>query len=383
MTRKLLTIILSVAAFWLLATVSAPIALSQDLGPLFPPAEFAPRQSVVVPQTPAERIFLPAPGPAPLPTPVEAQKVPILGDPAHGDLQGREFAETHWLVSVRHCQQCRQYSQCCDLDFFRADWSCCTSRVTQQQFVGGLQPGVPVCIVVHGSYVTRETVKEDCERTFHWLRGAAPHLPLHVIFFTWPSEGPFAFDAGNALTSPVPSVDVAVLGRRAEMNGARLARLVNIIPAENPVSLVGHSHGARTVSSALHLLGGGRLQDLAVPRGAPHRIRTVLAAAAIDHDWLTPRERYGSALCSTECLLNMKTRHDWALWFYPLRRPFSSRSLGRVGFTSRDLQLLNGRDTQIAEVDVSDLIGIGHTWPYYYNRPEIAAAMVPYVYFSQ
>ncbi len=381
MIRKLVTIILSVTVLWLLATISAPVSLGQDFGPLFPPSQQVPaRQPRILPSAPSDRIYLPAPESSP--TPVEVQKVPS-SDPAHGDIVGSECPETHWLVSVRHCEQCRQCARCCDLDFFRADWQCCTSRSTQAEFSTGLRPGVPVCIVVHGSYVTRETVKEDCERTFHWLRDAAPHLPLHVVFFTWPSEGPFSLDAGNALTSPVPGLDVAILGRRAEMNGARLARLINVIPKENPISLVGHSHGARVVASALHLLGGGQLQDIAVPRSEPHRLRTVLAAAAIDHDWLNSRQRYGQAMCSTECLLNMQTRHDWALWFYPLRRPFSSRSLGRVGFTGRDLQALGGRESRVAQVDVSDFIGTGHIWPHYYNSPEIARAMLPYVYFAE
>ena len=366
MTRKLLTIVLSVTVLWLLATVSAPVSVGQDLVPLFPPSELlTPHRNVV-----------------PKPTPIEALKIPVLGDPAHGEPR-LDCQESHWLVSVRNCKQhCRRCAQCCDLDFFHANRDCCTNRVSQADFRRGLRPGVPVCIVVHGSYVTGQTVKEDCKLTFHWLRQAAPHLPLHIIFFTWPSEGPFAFDAGNALTSPVPGIDVAILGRRAEMNGTRLARLMNIIPAENPISLIGHSHGARIVASALHLTAGGSLQDLSVPRGDGHRIRAILAAAAIDHDWLTPERRYGRALGATESVINLKSRMDWALWFYPLRRPFSGDSLGRRGFTEHDLRQLGKRRTQISEVDVTRLVGVGHIWPHFYSRPEIAETILPFVYFT-
>lgn len=365
MLRSVIAVVLSVVAVILLATISLPIAAGQDVGPLFPPLQVPANPAIVAPAYEEPRSLVPV----------------VVPDPAHANAG---FREDHWLVSTRHCKKmCRRCAACCSLDYFRADWDCCTTRISQPDFTAGLRPGVPVCIVVHGSYVTAESVKEDCRRTFEWLRCAAPDRALHVVFFTWPSEGIFTVDPGNAITSVVPGVDVAILGRRAETNGIRLAQLVNAIPSENPVCLIGHSHGARTVSAALHLLGGGDVQDVALRPGPTHRIRTVLAAAAIDHDWLRPTERYGKALCTTECLINLRTRKDWALWFYPLRKPFSPASLGRKGFTSRDLQKLGEHATQVAELDVTEYVGVGHIWPNYYDRPEIATAIAPVVYFAE
>ena len=111
-------------------------------------------------------------------------------------------------------------------------------------------------------------------------------------------------------------------------------------------------------------------------------IRAVLAAAAIDHHWLNPGERYGLALCRTECLLNLRSRRDPALALYPLRKPFGHRSLGRLGFKASDRHRLGGLSARAAELDVTRCIGSDHKWPHYYRRPELADAIVPYVYFA-
>lgn len=363
MIRHLLALFLAVTVLFLLATISTPIAVGQETGPLF----LTPGTSVRPLENPI-RLMMPAPASA--------------ADPAHHGF-GDVDLEPHWIVSIRHCRSnCRRCPQCCELDYF-SDKANGIQRIPQSEFVSSLLPGVPVCIVVHGSYVTGDTVREDSLNTFHWLRQAAPQRPLHVVFFTWASEGTFTIDRTNALTSPLPGVDIAILGKRAELNGFRLAKLIHQIPSDNPVCLIGHSHGARMVASTLHLLAGASVNDYALRPGFPvHRIRTVLAAAAIDHDWLSPDERYGAALNATESLVSLKTRHDWALWFYPLRKPFSPKSLGRGGFTQRDWRELGSQVSQVAEMDVTNLVGIGHIWPHYYDCRAIAHAIAPSVYFA-
>lgn len=137
------------------------------------------------------------------------------------------------------------------------------------------------------------------------------------------------------------------------------------------------------VSSAMHFLGGGELQGIRVCDGPSHRVRGILAAAALDHDWMVPGQRYDRALCGAECVLNLRSKLDWALSIYPLRRPFSRRALGQSGFTSKDRQRLGARAQQIANLDVSRELGVGHIWPCYYEHPEIAASIVPWVYFTE
>ncbi len=237
-----------------------------------------------------------------------------------------------------------------------------------------LQPGIPICIVVHGSFVGWEGACIESRFTWKWLGNACPDRPFQMIYFTWPSD--------KSIT-PLVQFDVAVLGRRASRNGYYLATLIQQLPPESPVCLLGHSHGTRVVSSALHMMAGGEVDDVCHPcvRTSGRKIRAVYAAAAIDHDWLNPEERFGRALCTAECILNLKNSHDPALKIYPLRRPFSSRALGQAGFTSKDRRELGGWSNRAVDMDLSDLIGHGHFWPEYFQRPAIARSIANYVFF--
>jgi hypothetical protein len=354
MARRIINALLCLTVVYLLSTVSVPIAAGQD-----------------------DRVSLPIlelPQPATVSS--DARQAPAAADesPAVPSI----CAEEHWIVSVRHCQQqCHGCAHDFAFDYVRSDWNGCATPASAADFQAWLKPGVPVCIMVHGSYVTADTVN-----TFRWLRRAAPHLPLQVVFLTWPSEGLLTINPAIAVSSAIPVIDVAILGRRAEFNGIRLVKLIQSIHPQSPVSLIGHSHGARIVASGLNLLGGGELRGVRLCDGPSHRIRTVLVGAAIDHDWLCPGQRYDRALNATECLLNVRVRKDWALLLYPLRKPFSTRALGSAGFTTDDLQRLGPRASQVANYDISELIGTGHVWPEFYQHQSLACELVPWIYFA-
>ncbi len=237
-----------------------------------------------------------------------------------------------------------------------------------------LHPGIPVCVTVHGSFVDWKSVCIESHGAWRWLTNGCPGRPLQVICFTWPSDRHIG---------PLLPIDIAILGRRASRNGYYLADLIRHLPYESPVSLVGHSHGTRVIASGLHLMSGGTVEDVRYPYAGMtgRRIRAVFAASAIDHDWLNPNERFGRALCSAECILNLKNCHDPALKAYPLRRPFSSRALGHSGFTSKDRSELRGWSGKVSDLDVSSQIGHAHFWPEYYQRPHLSRQISNYVHF--
>ena len=235
-------------------------------------------------------------------------------------------------------------------------------------------PGIPVCIVVHGSFMDAPSVYPESRETWNWLKNARPDRPLQMIYFSWPSD--------ESLTALI-GVDVLILGSRASRNGFYLASLIQQLPPECPVSLVGHSHGTRVISSALHLIAGGVVEGYRHPSAgcSGRRFRCVFTASAIDHDWLNPGQEFGQALCCTECLLNLKNSKDLALCAYPLRRIGSSRALGKTGFTSKDRMRLQGWSAKVVDLDVSDDIGHRHLWPEYSSRPWIAQKISNYVFF--
>jgi len=182
--------------------------------------------------------------------------------------------------------------------------------------------------------------------------------------------------------TPLIALDVCLLGRQAERNGFYLADLVQFMPAESPICLMGHSHGNRVVASALHLMGGGEIQGHShrCARCDGRQIRVVMAAAAIDHDWFNPEQRYECGLRCASCLLNLRNGRDAALKVYPLRRPFSSRALGSSGFTRSDRKKLGNFNCKLKELDVSDYVGHEHFWPEYFTRPVIAARIRNFVH---
>lgn len=289
---------------------------------------------------------------------------------------GTPCRPNYWIVSARDCPQ-DGGARCvgCHFDVFHFQACRGLRRSSLRDFREALQPRAPVCIVVHGSFVDWPTIRAYGQAGYQWLRRAAPRRPLHLVFFTWPSEG---------FLPLVPLLDVELLGRRSAFNGLHLAEFAATIPRKHPISLIGHSHGARTVASTLHLMGGGSVQGYSLSRdtGRGRRVRAVLAAAALDHPWFNPGNRYGCALRSVETLVHLRNRNDLPLLAYPLRKPFSHRALARAGFTRDDLARLGPQAAKIVEFDITPLVGSGHIWPNYYTRPEIAAAIAPYIYFA-
>ncbi|WP_437206814.1 alpha/beta hydrolase [Planctomicrobium sp. SH664] len=244
---------------------------------------------------------------------------------------------------------------------------------SMQSMTNQLVPGVPVCIFVHGSFVEWKDVCNEGHAAYSRIRGAS-NAPLQTIIFTWPSDGP--------RTGCFP-VDVAVRGRQADFNGFHLAYLISQIPPSCPVSMIGHSHGARVIFSAMHLACGGDIEGYRFPYslGAGRRYRIVVAAAALDHNWLNPGQQFGYALNPVECVLNLRNRHDLALSLYPVSRPFAGRALARSGFTRWDKTKLGPNAAKVRDYDVTEYVGHHHFWPFYYNQPAVIAAAVPYLYF--
>ena len=280
--------------------------------------------------------------------------------------------DDYWILSLRCCPQKMKRIGCeCCWQFMHCGPNRCQTPSSHAEFLASLDPQVPVCFMIHGSYVEWKSARVDSRNSYCWIRNAAPHLPIKIVYVTWPSD------------PCLPPLDILALGRKSARNAFHIANLIRTIPADHPISLVGHSHGARMATATLHLLGGGEVQGycLEPSQCAIHRYRAVLAAAAIDHNWLNPGKRYGCALPVTECLLNFRTRKDRALFFYKCRKPFSRSSLGREGFSRKDLCAMGTDAQRVNEFDVTDFVGTHHFWQFYTEHRCLAASTIPYVYF--
>jgi Alpha/beta hydrolase of unknown function (DUF900) len=289
---------------------------------------------------------------------------------------GTASSPNYWIVSSRDDVQHRRHQHLDDgeLDVYQRtpDGRLCPTNLAllRSQII----PGVPVLICIHGVFVRWEDECLESHQAYQWIRNACPQLPLQVIFFTWPSDG--------IITCLIP-VDVNIRSKQAEFNSLHVARLINGIPESCPVSFIGHSLGCRTILSTLHLAGGGEVQGFCCPDGlGPNRrFRAVFAAAAVDHNWLNPHDRYGCALPRTECIVNLQNRKDLPLAFYPLYRPFAGRAIARSGLTRRDKSKLGPQSEKFINLDVTMTQGHNHLWPGYFRRPDIAAAIAPVIYY--
>ncbi|AMV22026.1 alpha/beta hydrolase [Planctomyces sp. SH-PL14] len=314
----------------------------------------------------------------PLPVPASIPVDPAARPPLPTLTPGFGSCDTpdYWIVSSREAVQHRlKRREDWTLDVFHRHVGGQTVRTSMADLSGQMAPGVPVLICIHGSFVDWNSNFKESAEAYQWIRRAAPHLPIQVIFFSWPSEGPY---------TRITPIDVAINGERAEFNGFHLAQLISGLPESCPVSLIGHSHGCRVILSTLHIAGGGEIQNLCYrySLGASRRYRAVLAAAAVDHNWLNPGQRYDRALSRCEGMLNLINRDDMAIFVYPLHRPGAQRALARIGLTDRDYRQLGATACRLSNLDVTQLVGQNHLWPGYYSCPRIATSIVPYVYFA-
>ncbi|WP_166821870.1 lipase family protein [Thalassoroseus pseudoceratinae] len=321
-------------------------------------------------------ILLPPASPTPVaPALPEIEQSPNIEQPPGMD-QAIEPVESYWVVSSRRCRQSGQPG--CTAGEFGYVYSGPDGQKQVQDaaaFHASLQPDLPICVVVHGSFMEWAELYEIAPRIQRWIQSGQPLARAQFVFFTWPSED------RNLNLGPI---DLAPRGVQASYNGIYLAHFLTQLPQQTPVSLVGHSHGTRVIGSALHMLGGGYVSRyrLAFPP-QQRRIRTVFLAGAFDRHWLFPNGRFEAALPVMERMLNVVNRSDYSLQLYPLRRPFSDVAIGHVGLGTAGSAYLGPYRERYRDFDATRFLRATHGWDAYLREPEIAQVMANTVFFSE
>ena len=293
--------------------------------------------------------------------------------PPESEVSDADLQAGFWYLSTEHSPQDFQ-RECPRFCPSVCRWDCGYHRSDFETLLSRIQPGIPVCIMVHGSFVSPDLASSQAPSVWRWFRSGSRGKQMQMIYFRWPSY---------RRITPKVAFDANQLGFRAARNGYYLAELVSRIPKDCPVCLVGHSHGTRVISSALHQLSGGCIQGIRHPwaRRNGRRIRAVYSGSAIDHDWLNPGERYCYALNSVECLLTLTNHMDPVLKIYPMRLPvIAHRPLGAIGLTYSDREALGRRAGKVVECDVTQTIGVAHNYPNYFQKPSMAMLMHNYLY---
>jgi hypothetical protein len=134
--------------------------------------------------------------------------------------------------------------------------------------------------------------------------------------------------------------------------------------------LLGYSYGARIITGALHLLGGGSLGGTTIPAGDRPAFRSALWAAALHDHWLLPDHYHGHALGMADRWLITSNGCDPVLSRYQwIEKCGDPVALGYSGMYGRHL-LPKELNDRVEELNVSCLVGGTHDMrPYLFSPP--------------
>lgn len=242
---------------------------------------------------------------------------------------GARTEDSVWMVSTRNLGCCcvdtqaepdfrwRRYE--CGSGWQDADWSAWSAAE---------QPGTVTVVYVHGNRMEGGEVFGRGLAAYRALvRNTADGRPIRFVVWSWPSD---------KLKGPHPKRDALVKAARTSCESFYLACFLARLNPDTPLSLWGYSFGARIVSGALHLAGGGSLGSWQLSEPCPrpaHSMRVALYAAGMNNDWWRPGHFHGEAWSAVDRLCLLYNRCDPVLRLYPhLDRRCRPQALGYTGF---------------------------------------------------
>lgn len=232
-------------------------------------------------------------------------------------------------------------------------------------------PSVTTIIFVHGNQIAPGDAKNEGLATYRTIILHGCDAPrIRFVIYSWPSS-----KVGGLL------YDVREKAARTEPSGYHLAWLLDQMPVETPIGLVGFSFGARIITGGLHILAGGSLGGTCVlsdhvhPNRAPMNV--VLMAAALNSYWLAEGEHHGLAMTEVSRMLLINNCEDRAMRYYDMITPGPGgpQALGLCGPTRISPQSAG----KILNRDVSNYVGPEHEYLRYLCAPGDAGMIWDYV----
>jgi hypothetical protein len=225
-------------------------------------------------------------------------------------------------------------------------------------------PSRSTVVFVHGNRLSPWDAKQEGLAVYRRMACQATTAePIRFVIFSWPS-------------TEVPGLlrDVREKAARTGPAGCQLAWVVDQMPAETPLTMVGFSFGARIVTGALHMLGGGsmghRTLDLQHPERRPANV--VLLAAAVHSDWLCPGRCHGLAMTQVNEMLLVNNPADRAMKYYRfVTKRGNPQALGYCGPTCID----SANASKIAKRNVAGYVGSDHDLFCYIRVPGVIAGI--------
>ncbi len=272
-----------------------------------------------------------------------------------------------WLVSDRGLGCDHLEKQAAKLQYWRYDpkqaWV--TSSLAAMQETA--DPQVNTVVFVHGNRISGPEAFQIGWCAYRSLAQYAGDEPMRFIIWSWPS------DAVRGLVN-----DARVKAWRTDPSGYYLAWFLDRLDPTVPVGLLGHSFGARIITGALHLLGGGDLGGRKLA-GRTHEerrpMRSVLVAAALDTDWLVQGHFHGQAMSQTSSMLLVNNGCDAVLKRY--HRLYCGHNCAQaLGYTGLPPGWLPPQESpKVRQIEASGYVGKHHALDMYLQSCDLVAQM--------
>lgn len=302
-----------------------------------------------------------------------AVDMPINGAPCSTIPQPRPQDEL-WLVSCRGLGCNSVEEQVGKLGHWRYDRKQGWAKATLPELLATDDLDVITTVFVHGNRICCDEAFSKGWRAYRTMVRCADDRPIRFVIWSWPSE---------PLKGPVN--DARVKAWRTDPAGYYLGWYLDQLNPEAPVSLWAHSYGARIVTGALHLLGGGAVAGNQLDQrlhATRQPMQVVLLAAALDTDWLIPGHCHGSALSQVASMLLVNNCSDALLKRYHVI--YGRRSCAQaLGYTGMPGWSMSAEDlSKVKQVDASYHVGRRHLFDLYISSPDLMGRMRPVLMFQ-
>ncbi len=222
----------------------------------------------------------------------------------------------------------------------------------------------PVVIFVHGNRSSLDKAIRRGLQTYEqtilpWNNAPA----IRFVIWAWPAD---------QIAGPIR--DVRIKAHRADEHAFHLARFLQQMDPQTPVSIIGFSFGGRVALGALHLVGGGAIDGCGLPIAA-HPVSPVnltLAVPAIRNDCLiTTRNRAYSQINHFDLVYNSR---DAYLNLYRFTR-FDNKNpaLGYTGI--RGLNRLPDHEFRVHQFNAARFVGVEHDYLEYITDQRIESSV--------
>jgi hypothetical protein len=271
-----------------------------------------------------------------------------------------------WLVSNRSLN-CDVEAQAAHLKYWRYDREVSWVRADLAELLATDSPQAVTTVFVHGNRIPACEAFTKGWTAYRTLVRCADERPVRFIIWSWPSDkvGGLVQDAREKACRTNPS-------------GYCLAWFLDQLDPAVPVSLWAHSLGARIVTGALHLLGGGQFDGYRLSQRA-HKARepmqVALLVAALDNDWLLPGRFHGQAMSQTSGMLLVNNCCDRLLKRYHLiyGHHCPQQALGYAGIGSWGVAAADW--TKVSQLNACPTVGSRHVLADYLASPDLVARM--------